>query len=154
MKTPLEAVLLILSYEQLRLQVYRDAVGLETWGWGHRLLPTDGLRLGNFVTRERANAQFVVDLERIEGEVLRRLVGADVHLLDHLKPLCFGALVSLGFNVGADGLGEGLLAAVRDEPAAVPGWIKKYNKAGGKVLPGLVERRAAEAKMWERGMSA
>ena len=31
----------------------------------------------------------------------------------------------------------------------VPAQIKRWNKAGGKVLEGLIRRRAAEALLWE-----
>lgn len=36
----------------------------------------------------------------------------------------------------------------------VPGIIKKYNKAGGKVLKGLVRRREAEAKLFTSSASS
>jgi lysozyme len=151
MKTPIEAVLLILSYEQLRLRRYKDAVGKETIGWGHLCLPPprDGWQE---ITREKANELFLVDLVTVERGVTRRL--------DEVYPgpgilvpeLCYGALVSLAFNVGAAGLGSGLLAAVRDDIHAVPDWIRKYDKAGGRVLAGLTERRDAEARLWEAGV--
>lgn len=153
MKTPLEVALFITAWEALRLQRYRDAAGFWTIGYGHKITPADGEEFSRWVTRERAVSLFLEDLAKAEKGVLRRLSEARA-VPEPLPDLCFGALVSLAYNTGADGLGEGLLAAVRDDPAAVPGWLVKYNKSGGKVLPGLVERRAAEAAMWERGMRA
>jgi hypothetical protein len=63
----------------------------------------------------------------------------------------FDALVSIVFNCGG-----GILAASKTlgkalrEPGMprVPDAIKIYCHAGGKVLPGLVSRRNAEAAMW------
>jgi lysozyme len=158
MKTPMEAVLLILSWEQLRLAIYPDASPKRypTGGWGHKLSEAEQAAhpVGSTISRDLANAWFTEDLEAKERGVARRLAEHAATDFQLMHPLCFGALVSLAYNTGADGLGDGLLAAVRNDRAAVPDWIKKYKYSGGKVLPGLVERRAAEAAMWQRGMSA
>lgn len=156
MKTPLEAVLLILSYEQLRLKRYRPTP-TDGWtiGWGHLIVPEDGFPTGPFtITREVANAYFKVDLEKIEKGVLRRLAEKRAVSPVLLHDLCFGALVCLAFNTGADKLGAGLLGAIYDDLSTVPTWIKMYTKSDGKVLAGLIERRASEAALWEKGMKA
>ena len=159
---PLDAILLILSWEQLRLIIYPDdsPKHYPTGGWGHKLTAAEleFFPVGSHVSRGQANDWFVRDLARIEDGVLRRLAeGSATAWLSQspkVSPLQFGALVCLAFNVGPDGLGSGLLTAVREDQAAVPDWIRKYNKSGGKVLPGLTERREAEAHMWAQGMRA
>lgn len=58
------------------------------------------------------------------------------------------ALTSLTYNAGTKWTSSGLGEAVRrGDLDAVRDLFREYNKAGGQILPGLVERRAAEA-LW------
>lgn len=70
----------------------------------------------------------------------------------------FDALVSLAYNIGldenrngvAEGLGDSTLFRkhVTGDYAAAKAEFAKWNKAGGKVMPGLTRRRAAEAALY------
>lgn len=89
------------------------------------------------------------DLESFEAAV-NRLVEVD------LNQSQFDALVSWTFNLGWGALSSSTLLKVLNEDnfAGVPEQIKRWNRAGGKVLDGLVRRREAEAllfdgKAWE-----
>jgi lysozyme len=63
----------------------------------------------------------------------------------------FDALVSWVYNLGNGNLTSSTMLKVLNsgDYAGVPAQIKRWNKAGGKVLEGLTRRRQAEADMFE-----
>lgn len=64
----------------------------------------------------------------------------------HMDEGTKAALTSLTYNAGTAWIGSGLGEAVRrGDLDAVRDIFVQYNKAGGEVLPGLVNRRAHEA---------
>lgn len=66
----------------------------------------------------------------------------------HLDEGTKAALTSLTYNAGTAWIGNGLGDAVRrGDLDAAREIFQQYNKAGGEVLPGLVNRRAQEA-LW------
>lgn len=90
-----------------------------------------------------------------EAEADKRL-RAELAEMEHAVEIEFGelpagtaaALTSLSFNVGTKWmLNSGLANAVRHgTDDAIRERFRQYNKAGGKVMPGLVRRRQAEAQ--------
>jgi len=63
----------------------------------------------------------------------------------------FDALVSWTFNLGPSNLNSSTMLKVlnKGDYEDVPAQIKRWNKAGGKVLEGLTRRREAEALLFE-----
>ena len=63
----------------------------------------------------------------------------------------FDALVAWVYNLGPTNLGQSTLLKVLNQGLfnEVPYEIKRWNKAGGEVLNGLVRRREAEALLFE-----
>ncbi len=63
----------------------------------------------------------------------------------------FDALVSFAFNLGGGALQRSTLRQVvnRGEHELVPAELARWVRASGRVLPGLVRRRAAEAELYE-----
>jgi lysozyme len=63
----------------------------------------------------------------------------------------FDALVSWTYNLGPTNLRSSTLLKVLNSGAYddVPAQIKRWNKANGKVLDGLIRRREAEALLFE-----
>ena len=63
----------------------------------------------------------------------------------------FDALVSWTYNLGPTNLNNSTMLKVLNakEYEEVPNQIKRWNKAGGKVLQGLVRRREAEALLFQ-----
>jgi lysozyme len=63
----------------------------------------------------------------------------------------FDALVAWTFNLGAGNLSSSTMLRVLNEGKyeEVPHQMKRWNKAGGQVLEGLVRRRQAEALLFE-----
>src|SRR5690625_3932848 len=87
------ALHLIKHYEGLILDVYQDAVGVWTIGWGH----TKTARKGMVVTESQAEALLLDDI----AEHARGVAGA---LKVKVKQHQFDALVSFPFNVGVGAL--------------------------------------------------
>ena len=140
MKTGKEGVALIKHFEGCYLNAYLCPAGVWTIGYGH----TKGVKEGDVIDQEAAEAYLIEDLEEFEGYV-------DKLVEIGLKQNEFDALVSWTFNLGPKNLEEStLLNRVNYGPLSdVPTQIKRWNRAGGKVLAGLVKRRAAEAALWE-----
>lgn len=130
---------LVRAYEGLRLEAYQDGGGVWTIGYGH----THGVKQGDTISAARAEHMLEADLMAAEAAV-RRLV--KVPLTDNQ----FSALVSFVFNVGDAQLAKStLLRKLNDSGhGKVPACLKSWIFDNGKVQPGLVKRRAAEAALW------
>lgn len=139
-KTNQAGVDLIKYSEGFVNHAYRDAIGVWTIGYGH----TKDVHDGQHVDESEAEALLRQDLAEAEGAV-SRLVKVDIN--DNQ----FAALVSFVFNVGQGNLAKSTL--LKDINAGklddVPDEFLKWNKAGGKILPGLTIRRKREAELWK-----
>lgn len=130
---------LIKEFEGLRLKVYKDQVGLNTVGWGHR---TD-LPVGHPITMSQARAWLSEDLEKFQKGVSDLV---KIKLTDNQ----FSTLVSFTYNLGLTALRVShLLTELNkgnlDKAAAeIPKWCHE----GIKVIPGLVRRREAEKELF------
>ncbi len=135
MRTSQRGLSLIKSFEGLRLLAYRDAVGVWTVGYG----ATRGVKAGMSVTKEQAERMLLNDVQRFEPEV-ERLVQVP------LTGNQWDALVSFTYNLGAANLESSTLLRKLNagDYAGAAEQFPRWNKAGGKVLPGLVRRREAE----------
>jgi GH24 family phage-related lysozyme (muramidase) len=93
---------------------------------------------------EECDQAFLEDMGTFERAV-RKLVKVP------LEPWQFDALVSFCYNCGEGNLAKSTLLkkvnAGDFEDAALE--FQKWNKGGGKVLPGLVRRRASEALLFQ-----
>lgn len=138
---------LIQQWEGKRLVAYKDPVGIWTIGYGH----TDAAgppRVTPGLTLTEAEALGI--LKRDLGQYERAVEAAvTVDLTDNQ----FAALVSFCFNVGPANFAKSTLLKKLNagDAASVPRELMKWNKAGGKALPGLTNRRAAEAGLWAKG---
>jgi GH24 family phage-related lysozyme (muramidase) len=146
MKTSEAGLRLIKEFEGFRSKAYVCPAGVLTIGYGHTSAAGDpavvrGMEITNGVAHEILRS----DLERFERGVTS-LVKVD---LDQNQ---FDVLVSFAFNCGLGNLKKSTLLkrvnAKRFED--VPAELMKWTRGGGKVLPGLVRRRRAEAEMWQR----
>lgn len=118
-------------------QTYKDAVGVTTIGFGE----TKGVKAGQKTTPERALVQL--------------LVSADQHakgMISCIKvPLAqneFDAYLSFTYNVGVGAFCRSTLNKLLNEGQydAACSELLKWDKAGGRVLPGLTKRRQEEFK--------
>jgi lysozyme len=140
MKISAEGLALIKKFEGCELEAYQDAVGVWTIGYGH----IKGVKEGMTITKEQAEEMLLEELVEYENYVLE----AVNHQLDQCM---FDALVSWTYNLGPSNLNSSTMLKVLNagDYDAVPEQIKRWNKAGGKVLQGLVRRREAEALLFE-----
>lgn len=140
MKTSKEGIALIKHFEGCELKAYLCPANVWTCGYGH----TAGVQEGEKIDQEKADAWLLEDLCEFEEYVT---AAVEIDLTQHQ----FDALVCWTFNLGPGNLREStLLNRVNYGPLSdVPLQIQRWNKAGGRVLEGLVKRRAAEAALWE-----
>jgi lysozyme len=140
MKTGDEGIALIRHFEGCRLDAYLCPAGVWTIGYGH----TKGVKEGETIDQEAAEAFLIEDLEEFEGYVTEMVEVP-------LSQSQFDALVSWTFNLGPGNLERSTLLAKlnQGEYTDVPFEIKRWTRAGGVILPGLVKRRDAEAALFE-----
>ena len=133
---------LIKHFEGLETKAYQCAAGVWTIGYGH----TKGVQEGDEWSEDHCDYMLEVELEEYEGYI-NNLVTCP------LSQNQFDALVSWVYNLGSANLQASTLLKVlnAEDYSDVPNQIKRWNKAGGKVLEGLVRRREAEAVMFEGG---
>ena len=143
-----EGAAFIARFEGFRGQLYNDAAGHATIGYGHLVHhgPIDGSEPAEFrkgISQERALELLQADAAKAAAEIARSV---KVPLEQHQ----FDALVSFAFNVGNGAFRESTLLRLLNEGRydAVEAQLARWNKAGGKTLQGLVNRRAAEAKLF------
>lgn len=133
-------VALVREFEGCRLDAYRCPAGIPTIGYG---ATGPDIRMGMKWTQEEADERLAEDLARF-AEGVERLVLVD--LTDNQ----FAALVSFAYNVGLGALaGSTLLRKLNaDDFQGAADQFARWNKGGGRVLPGLVRRRAAERDLF------
>ena len=146
----------IKHHEGVRQKPYRDSVYLWTVGVGHlmydsqaklpvdqrmavQLLPQDNRTF----SMEEVNAILRSDLARFER-------GVSTFCPVLLTQGNFDGLVSFAFNVGLGTLQRSTLRqkVLRGDIQGAADEFLKYNKAGGKVLKGLVTRRNDERALF------
>ena len=136
---------LIKEFEGCQLKVYKDPVGIKTVGYGHTGADVNAMRVGAKITQAEADEYLRKDTEKAQ---------ANVNSFDgkyHWTQPQFDALVSFAFNLGSI---NQLTANGTRSIAQISAKIPAYNKAGGKVLPGLTRRRNAEKALFDRTAQA
>ncbi len=140
MKTSKEGILLIKKFEGCELEAYQCSADVWTIGYGH----TYNVKEGDTCSQKDADRILAEDLEEFEGYV-QEAVGVP------LKQNEFDALVAWTYNLGPGNLRSStMLKRLNDSRFdEVPSEMRRWNKAGGKVVNGLVRRREAEALLFK-----
>lgn len=148
MEASSECLTLIKHFEGYRLVAYRCPAGVLTIGWGHT---GRDVKPGMTITPMQANELLRQDMAAIAVDV-RKLLKVRVTQRQ------FDALVSFAFNVGPDMDGDGIAEGLGDSTLlkllnagnvfGAADQFLKWVYAGGKKLPGLIRRRAAERAMF------
>ena len=140
MRTGEKGIELIKEFEGRRLVAYQDSVGVWTIGYGH----TKTAHEDKLIIKSTADKLLAEDLAEFEKYV-DSLVTVD------LNQNQFDALIAWTFNLGPGNLIESTMLKVLNEGKydEVPYQMKRWNKAGGEVLEGLVRRREAEAALFQ-----
>lgn len=144
MKTSSNGIAVMHYFESCELTAYPDPGSKDgkpwTIGWGHT---GPEVVKGLHWTQEQADAAFLKDLSRFESAVSSAVKVP-------LSQGQFDALVCFTYNLGAGNLKSSTLLRKLNvgeyEGAALE--FRKWNKNDGKVLRGLIRRRAAEIALW------
>lgn len=110
---------------------------------------TEGVTLGMRWTAEEVEAGLRREIAKHEAHV-NRLVTVEISQNE------FDAMVSLCYNIGAGALGNStvLKRLNKGDRSGAAQAFAMWNKAGGKVLPGLVSRRSREAALFLKPATA
>lgn len=134
MNTSQRGIDLIAKWEGLRLEAYKCPAGVWTIGYGH----TAGVKPGMTCSKEWALAWLKEDVFSAEVAVIK--------LKRRFNQNQFDALVSFTYNCGSANLSK--LCAGRSL-SQISDAMLLYNKADGKVLTGLVNRRKEEKALFD-----
>ena len=125
---------IVKTFEGLSLTPYLCPAGWWTIGFGHLV---------------KEDTPKVVTQEEAESYLERDIHGAELAVLRLVRPLSenqFSALVSFTFNLGSGALQRSTLRAMvnREEYDDAAEQFGLWVYGGGRKLPGLIRRRAAE----------
>ena len=146
---------LLKQWEGFESKVYKDSGGLATIGVGHLLTKSErtsgaivinGLpvQYADGLTDQQVLELLSQDLRPAEQAVTNGVkVGLDQNQFD--------ALVSFTFNFGRGAFSGSTLLKVLNQGQydQVPDQLRRWNKADGQVVQGLVNRRENEIKLWK-----
>ena len=138
---------LIKQFEGFMAKPYICSGGAKTIGYGATYYP-NGLRVtmsDKPITEAQASTMLMNMLGSYEKSV-------DSFCRDDINQNQFDALVAFAYNVGVNALKNStLLKKVNKNPQdiTIRKEFLKWNKAAGKVLKGLTNRRMAEADLYE-----
>lgn len=140
MKISESGISLIKQYEGFSSKAYRCPAGVISIGFGHT---APELTMKDTITRAKAEEVLKSDLKWAQAVV------NDNVKVDLTQPQ-FDALCSLVYNIGQNSFEKSTLLKVlnKGDYESVPAQFSRWNKAGGKVIPGLVRRRQAESELW------
>jgi len=144
MQTSSRGIALIKEFEGCRLTAYQDSVGVWTIGYGWTY-PVDGKSIKRGMTIDQATADRLLKTG---------LVGYENDILKLVKVKLnqgqFDALVSFTYNLGARALSTSTLLKKLNagDCRGAADEFPRWNKAGGQVLAGLTNRRAAERSLF------
>ena len=135
-----EGLALLKKFEGCELKAYQDSVGVWTIGYGH----TKEVKEGDQINKDEAEHLLAEEMPEYEGYI-------NDYVEVPLEQCQFDALVCWVYNLGPTNLRNSTLLTVLNQERYkdVPREIKRWNKAGGEILKGLVRRREAEALLFE-----
>jgi GH24 family phage-related lysozyme (muramidase) len=125
-----------------RIEAYPDpGTGGDPWtiGWG---ATGSGIGPGTIWTQEQCDARLAQDLARFAAAVDRVLGDAPS------SPAQFDALVSFHYNTGAIARATLTRKHLAGDFTGAKREFSRWTRAGGRILKGLVRRRAAEARLY------
>ncbi len=140
-----EGLSLIKKWEGCKLKAYVCSAGVNTIGFGNTFYQ-DGtkVKLGDVITQFQADKLLLDTLVRFEQYV-------DSMTTDSVNQYQFDALVSFCYNVGSTNLKKStLLKMININPndPKIGEEFKKWNRAGGRILKGLTNRRSEEIALY------
>lgn len=138
------------SFEGWRSKAYRDSGKKWTIGWGHLIRPNEEYLLLSPISREVGDHLLKTDMRLAED-----CVNANwVLFTPPIPPLSieqhqYDAIVDFTFNCGCRNFRNStLLRRLRKGDTRAADELLIWNQAGGRVIRGLIRRRAVEWNMF------
>lgn len=140
------AVGLVGAWEGLRTVAYKDIVGVPTVCFGE----TRGVEMGDEYTVEECQVMLGDGLMEFEVGIRNCLTNPDA-----IPEESYVAFLSLSYNIGTGGFCRSTVArrANAGDIAGACEAIEMWNRAGGRVVQGLVNRRADEKRLCLEGLN-
>ena len=88
--TTIEA--LLTEDEGVRYTVFLDTTGHPTVGIGHKVVPEDGLEVGDTITQEQVDTFFAADIKTAKTAAIKQMAEAnitDMNFLPYLVSVCY-----------------------------------------------------------------
>ena len=130
---------LIASFEGCKLTAYQDVVGVWTIGYGH----TADVKRGQTITQTQAKELLKQDVSYfvngVNSAINKKIISFDVNQNQ------FDALVSFAYNLGVARITN--LCKGRNASQVADAFML-YNKASGRVIAGLTNRRKKEQELF------
>lgn len=132
---------LIREFEGIKLKAYLCPAKVWTIGYGST---GKDITAGLVWTIDQAKARLDRDVATFAKGVAKLIAGTPTTQGQ------YDAMVSLAYNIGLGAFAKSSVLAnhLAKRPVNACAAFKLWNKGGGKVLPGLVRRRAAEADLY------
>lgn len=148
MRVSKKCIEMVKEFEGLYLTTYKDAVGVNTIGYGitnaDKAITGTTIRKGMEIDKATAEKWLIDSLNYKYLPLVMKYQGRYGFNTSQID-----ALVSFAYNVGSI---DQLTDYGRRTTKEIKAKITAYNKAGGKVLKGLVRRRQAELKMFNESV--
>lgn len=135
---------LVKAFEGYFAKPYRCPAGVLTQGYGHTAA-AGAPALGGVWSKEYASHVLAQTIERRYAAPVRRL------LKRQPSQAQFDAMVSLAYNIGVSSFARSTVLRCfnRGDDKGAASAFSGWNKADGRVLSGLVRRRASEALVYQ-----
>ncbi|QKN81365.1 lysozyme [Scandinavium goeteborgense] len=132
------------GFEGCELTAYQDSVGVWTIGYGWTQ-PVNGVPVGKGMTITQDIADNLLRSGLVQYE--KGVTGLVKVTINQNQ---FDALTDFAYNLGVKSLESSTLLKKLNagDFSGAAAEFPKWNKAGGKVLPGLVKRREAERSLF------
>lgn len=136
-----KAINIIKKFEGCRLNAYRCPAGIWTIGWGE----TRGVKKGDIWTQGKADEMLETRVKEFMEAVL-----LNCPELEEGPDNRIAACTSLAYNIGISAFaGSTVCRMIRqNEHKRAADAFLLWNKAAGRILPGLTRRRQAERKLY------
>ena len=136
----------IQQFEGLKLKAYKDSVGIWTVGFGNifNLDTGNPIKEGDEISLETAERWLKIEVDNLQAK-MRKVI--TVPLNDNQ----WTALTSLAYNIGFGAFKRSTLLRLLNAGASkeeVAKQFLRWNKAGGKEIKGLTNRRQAEYNLY------
>jgi lysozyme len=140
------AIAIVGTYEGLSLTAYKDIVGVPTVCFGE----TRGVNMGDRYTKAECQTMLGDGLKDFEGRMRACLTAPD-----QIPDGPYVAFLSLSYNIGSGAFCKSTLVrkANAGDIKGACDQLLNWNRAGGKVVKGLTNRRQDERKICLEGLA-